>query len=107
MDYAIITTTCPNDQEAKDLASRIIAERLAACVQLSKIESFYLWKDEANINHEIRLTIKTRKHLYEPLEAFIKKHHSYDVPQIIMTPITEGSEDYLDWIDDNTRNRER
>ncbi len=107
MDYAIITTTCPNGQEAKDLASRIITERLAACVQLSKIESFYLWKDEANITCEIRLTIKTRKHLYESLEAFIKTHHSYNVPQIIMTPITEGSEDYLDWIDDNTRNRKR
>lgn len=103
MDYAIILTTCPNEQEAKDLASRIIAQKLAACVQLSNIQSFYTWKGDACIDPEIRLTIKTRKSLYEALEAFIKKHHSYEVPQIIMIPIKDGSDNYLDWIEDNTK----
>jgi periplasmic divalent cation tolerance protein len=103
MDYIIVTTTCPSDQEARDLASRIVSEQLAACVQLSKIDSFYVWKDQACMDHEIRLTIKTQHRLYKQLEAFIKKHHSYDVPQIIMTPIKDGSKDYLDWIDENTQ----
>lgn len=102
MDYAIVLTTCPNDSEARDLASRIVAERLAACVQLSKIDSFYIWKGDACIDPEVRLTIKTRTALYEKLEDFIKKHHSYEVPQIIMIPLTNGSEDYLDWVDENT-----
>lgn len=103
MNYAIVTTTCPNEQEAKDLATRIIAAKLGACVQLSKIESYYIWKDDACIDPEIRLTIKTRKSLYETLEDFIKKHHSFEVPQIIMSPVIDGSEDYLDWIDDQTK----
>lgn len=102
MEYAVVTTTCPNEQEAKDLATRIISARLAACVQLSQIESFYIWKDKACIDAEVRLTIKTRKPLYDKLETFIKKHHSYEVPQIIMTPILDGLDDYLDWMDENT-----
>lgn len=105
MEYSIVLTTCPTDAEARDLASRIIAEKLAACVQLSKIESFYIWKNDACIDPEIRLTIKTRSHLYDKLEAFIKKHHSYDVPQIVMMDISNGSDDYFDWIDENTLNK--
>ena len=102
MEYTLVLTTCPNEQEARDLATRIIASRLAACVQLSKIESFYIWKDEACIEPEVRLTIKTRTRLYDRLESFIKKHHSYEVPQVVMIPIEDGSEAYLDWIDENT-----
>lgn len=102
MEYAIVLTTCPSEQEAKDLATRIIAEKLGACVQLSGIESFYIWEGEACIEPEIRLTIKTRTKLYEKLEAFIKKHHSFDVPQIVMIPIRDGSDAYLDWVDLNT-----
>ncbi|MFH2060602.1 MAG: divalent-cation tolerance protein CutA [Pseudomonadota bacterium] len=103
MDYAIILTTCPNEQEAKDLALKIIAQKLAACVQLSKIQSFYTWKGNTCIDPEIRLTIKTRKSLYEALETFIKKHHGYEVPQIVMLSITDGSDNYLDWINENTK----
>ncbi len=102
MDYAIIVTTCPNETEAKDLALRLISKKLAACVQLSAIQSFYTWKDKVCIDPEFRLTIKTRTRLFEQVETFIKQHHSYEVPQIVMVPVADGSEEYLDWIDENT-----
>lgn len=102
MDYAIVLTTCPNDSEARNLASAIVDKKLASCVQLSKIESFYIWEENACIDPEIRLTIKTKTALYEQLEEFIQNRHSYEVPQIIMIPVTNGSEDYLRWIDENT-----
>jgi periplasmic divalent cation tolerance protein len=102
MDYAIILTTCPNEKEARDLASKLISKKLAACVQLSGIESFYTWKSKVCIDPEFRLTIKTKTRLFEQVERFIKRHHTYEVPQIVMVPIIDGSEDYLDWIDENT-----
>ena len=68
---------------------------MAACIQLSRITSYYTWKEETCIEPEIRLVIKTRTKLYESVEQFIKKNHSYDAPQIIQTPITDGSDDYL------------
>ncbi|NOX34437.1 MAG: divalent-cation tolerance protein CutA [Deltaproteobacteria bacterium] len=102
MKYCIVLTTCPNDEEADKLALQLIHEKLAACVQLSPIKSYYRWKNEQHIDTEIRLLIKTKSKLYESVEQFIKKHHSYDVPQIVQLPVTDGSDEYLDWIDENT-----
>jgi periplasmic divalent cation tolerance protein len=102
MEYCIVTTTCPNEGEAKELAQKLINENLAACVQLSPITSYYTWHKKTCIEPEIRLVIKTRTKLYKKIERFIKKHHSYDVPQIVQTPVTDGSDDYLNWIDETT-----
>ncbi len=104
MKYCIVLTTCPDDGEAKTLASKLVKGKLAACVQLSAITSFYTWQNEQHMDPEIRLLIKTKCSLYPLVEAFIKKHHSYDVPQIVQTPITEGSDEYLGWIEENTTN---
>lgn len=103
MEYCIIFTTCPDNKEAKALASSLIKEKLAACVQLSPITSYYTWKNDQHIETEIRLTIKTRTKLYETIEQFIKKNHSYEVPQIVQIPINDGSDEYLDWIDETTK----
>lgn len=100
MEYCMILTTCPNEKEAKTLAERIILKKIAACVQLSPIKSFYMWKEKVCFDSEIRLFIKTKKSLYEELEQFIKTHHSYEIPQIVQVPIIEGLDVYLDWIDD-------
>ena len=102
MEYCIVLTTCPNEKEAKILASTLLKNNLAACVQLSQITSYYTWKGSTHNDPEIRLLIKTRARLYESVEQFIKGHHSYDVPQIVQIPITDGSDEFLDWIDDNT-----
>ncbi len=102
MDYAMIVTTCPNGTEAKDLALKLTEKKLAACVQLSDIKSFYTWKDKLCIDPEVRLTIKTRARLFQQIETFIRQHHSYEVPQIVMIPVVDGSDAYLDWMDENT-----
>jgi len=102
MAYCIILTTCPSNEEAKTLALKIVKKKLAACVQLSPIESYYTWKDDIHNDPEVRLLIKTKTLLYKSVEQFIKKHHRYDVPQIVQVPVTKGSNDYLGWIDENT-----
>ncbi len=105
MNYSIVITTCPNRYEASSLAKKLVEAKLAACVQLSQIESVYVWKGNACEDEEIKLLIKTRRELYPELEAFIKANHSYQVPEIIMVAIEDGLGAYLDWVDDNTRDR--
>ena len=100
--YCIILTTCPDSEEANQLASKLIEQKLAACVQLSQIKSYYYWDNSTHADPEIKLLIKTRSTLYETVEKFIKKHHSYEVPQIVQIPVMKGYEEYLDWIDENT-----
>ncbi|NTW48507.1 MAG: divalent-cation tolerance protein CutA [Chlorobiales bacterium] len=102
MSYSVVITTCASQEDAESLASKIIENKLAACVQLSNIQSYYVWNDAASNELEVKLSIKTRHDLYGKLEAFIRKNHSYQVPEIIELPIQSGSKAYLDWIDEVT-----
>jgi periplasmic divalent cation tolerance protein len=92
MSYCVVMTTCAKREEAEILAGKIIENRLAACVQLSEIVSFYTWEGDMCKDPEIRLTIKTTDALFPELESFITANHSYDVPQIVIpicTPLSQ------------------
>ena len=99
MEACIVITTCARREEANQLATQIVENRLAACVQISEISSYYTWEGEAVREAEFKLVIKTRLDLYEALERWIQEHHSYDVPEIILVPVETGSAEYLDWIE--------
>lgn len=103
MEYIMVILTCSSQDEAHAIASGVIEQQLAACVQLNPITSYYTWQGKVCHEPEIRLTMKTRPGLYKSLEAFILDHHSYDVPQIVKIPIAGGFQLYLDWLDDTTR----
>lgn len=66
---------------------------------MQNIESFYHWKDKINHDNEKLLIIKTINSFYEKIEAVIKDSHDYEIPEIISIPITQGSEQYFNWMD--------
>jgi periplasmic divalent cation tolerance protein len=96
--FCIVPTTLPDAAQADSLARQIVEAGLGACVQVQAIQSYYRWKGETCAEPEWRLCIKTRKAQYPQLEAFIRARHPYEVPQIVMVPITGGSADYLQWV---------
>ena len=100
--YCIVLTTTSHEAHADELAKKIVSEKLAACVQIQQIKSYYMWKGESCISPEYLLFIKTRAALFQDLEAFIRKHHTYETPEIIQIPITAGFSGYLHWIDEMT-----
>jgi len=102
MEYSIIITTTDSEEEARSLSAKLVENKLAACVQVSPITSFYTWKGEVHNDPEHKLLIKTCKELYPAAEAFIKEQHSYEVPEIIEVPIRSGLGEYLGWIDEVT-----
>ncbi len=102
-DHCLVITTCGNQNDAEQLAGGIIEKKLAACIQLSNIRSYYWWDGKVNNEPEVQLSIKTRKALYGDLEAHIRSHHAYEVPEIIRLPINGGLPAYLGWIDEVTR----
>ena len=97
-DPVLILSTAPTRAEAETIAEALVAEKLAACVQLSAIDSVYRWQGGVEHGAEVRIAIKTRATLIEAVEARIKALHSYDVPEIVVVPIVGGSRDYLGWI---------
>ncbi|MFO7751900.1 MAG: divalent-cation tolerance protein CutA [Desulfobacteraceae bacterium] len=98
MEYSIVITTTDSKSEAESLSAKLLENRLAACIQVSSVTSFYTWKDEVHNDPEYKLLIKTRKELYPDLASFIREHHSYEVPEIIEVPIRSGLDEYLGWI---------
>lgn len=100
--YCVVQTTLASEAEAAALARAIVQARLAACVQLQPVRSFYVWKGQAHDEPEWLLGIKTRQALWPQLEACIRAHHPYETPEILQLPVLAGSADYLAWVDTNT-----
>lgn len=98
----MVITTAPGREVAEKLAEGILSRKLAACVQMMAIRSFFLWEGELQKGGEVALHIKTTEARYSELEAWIKGAHPYDVPEIIKLPITGGLPGYLDWVDSTT-----
>ncbi len=69
-------------------------------VVLVTCESFYTWKGKLERTREYLLVMKTTAKRLAELENEVKRLHSYEVPEFIALPITEGSAKYLSWLDD-------
>ncbi|RXJ91846.1 divalent-cation tolerance protein CutA [Arcobacter sp. CECT 8983] len=101
MKLLLVQTTCASKSEAKKIAQVLIEKKLAACIQMSKIESLYMWKDEFCNDKEVLLSIKTKKENFKKIKSKIKELHSYDVPEIIGLDISDSSKDYKKFIEIN------
>ena len=100
--YCIVLTTTSTAEQAEGLAKKIVAAKLAACVQVQQIQSYYMWKGDACSEPESLLFIKARQTQYQDLEDFIRQNHSYEIPEIVQLPISAGFAGYLKWIDEVT-----
>jgi periplasmic divalent cation tolerance protein len=101
-----VLTTLPDRDAAGTLARSLVADRLAACVSIgAPVESIYHWRGAIETSTEVPLTVKTRADLFDAVAAAIRARHPYELPEILAVPITEGADDYLAWIDAETRAR--
>lgn len=105
-DAMIILCTCPaKDDVAQSLATALVESGRVACVNiLPQVQSIYRWQGQIENDAEILLIIKSTHDCYEEIEQMLKKLHPYDVPEIIMLPIQQGSSDYLKWLTDAVSN---
>ena len=100
----LATTTTSTREDALKIASALVEERLAACVQIVEpITSVYRWQGTLEKEAEILLLIKSSRDLVPRISELLDRLHPYDVPELIATPIVEGSSAYLSWLEDNIR----
>jgi periplasmic divalent cation tolerance protein len=96
--------TCRDRVQARRIARALVAERLAACVNVVPgVRSIYAWKGKLEEAREVLLLIKSRRALAKRLAARIRALHSYEIPEVVSVPVTSGSTDYLRWLRESTR----
>lgn len=106
-EYILVCVTASSSQEAEKLAVTLVEQRLAACGNIvPDIRSLFWWNGMIQTEQEVLLILKSRGPLFPDLVKVVKSLHSYDVPEIIAIPIIAGAEDYLCWLDNETKKDE-
>lgn len=97
--YQLILCTCPDNPVAEQLATTLVQQHLAACINIIPgLTSIYRWKGKLEKGTEVLLLIKTTRERYAAVESAIRQQHPYELPEIIAVTLDEGSPDYLRWI---------
>ncbi|MEC7736611.1 MAG: divalent-cation tolerance protein CutA [Candidatus Neomarinimicrobiota bacterium] len=99
---AVFTTT-DSLEEARELTKTLVEQKLAACAQISEIESFYTWENGVQNDQEFRIMVKTTKDKYKDVEKAILKIHSYDLPAIYAVDVDELYQPYGDWVNESIK----
>jgi len=97
-DYCMVITSFSDDENGEKIIDALLAERLAACVQIMPIQSMYHWQGQLCRTQEKLVLIKTKRSLYPQVQQAILAHHAYEVPEIIQVPINDGLPAYLSWL---------
>ena len=105
----VIFITCPTRALARKIARAVVQTRLAACVNVvhSPVESFYTWKGKLEKAREYLVIMKTSAKRLAALEYEVKHLHCYEVPEFIALPISEGSKEYLSWLNESVASARR
>ena len=98
-DCWVALTTLSSREQAEQLAGALVAERLAACVNiLGPVASIYRWEGKVTRDEEVLLVIKTTAAGVAPLRTRVLELHPYDTPEFLAFEVGAGSSGYLDWV---------
>ena len=103
METILVFSNLPDQASAAKLAAVLIEQRLAACVNVqAPCSSVYRWQGKVETATEVPVFIKTTRERYPALEAAIRAHHPYELPEIIAVPLVAGLPAYLEWVHTET-----
>lgn len=100
--FKVIFITVPNKKEAQKIAKALLKNKVCACVNIiEKIESFFWWQGKIDCAKEFLMIVKSKAKHMPKIIRLVKSLHSYQVPEIIALPISDGFKPYLKWIDES------
>ena len=102
MKPIIIVSTYPNKKSITKIANKLVQNKIAACVNITKISSIYSWQGKIENASEYLVLFKTTQKNKKSLKEKIKASHPYDVPEIAEINITSINKSYLTWLVEST-----
>jgi periplasmic divalent cation tolerance protein len=98
-DIVIVMTNLPDRASASRIATLLIEQRHAACVNiLADCTSIYRWQGKVETATEVPLLVKTSATAYTRVEELIRANHPYELPEIVGIPVGHGLPAYLEWV---------
>jgi periplasmic divalent cation tolerance protein len=102
-DVVLVLTTVPIGDRGDAIARALVDERLAACVNLlGPMTSFYRWHGAVERDVERQLVIKTTRGRVAAIQARLVALHSYELPEFVVLPVSDGGPAYLEWVRNET-----
>ena len=99
MNYLLILcTTVSNKYCAEKIARKLLNDKLAACISIKEINSFYLWDEMIQNNSEYEVNIKSKPEKLDSLIEFLKIEIGYEIPQIIYKKF-DSEKSYYEWVE--------
>ncbi len=103
-DIIVLLTTAPNQDVAEALGKELVAQQLAACVNLIPgMTSIYHWQGKISQDQEVQLIIKSHRRHKEAIEQLLNSSHPYDTPELLTINVESGSNAYIQWIQDSVK----
>ena len=94
--------THPNKEHSERIIRGVIDAKLAACVLVTDVKSFYNWEGKLNKDDEVVTILKTSTEKVTELQKYIETNHDYDVPAIISFQ-ANANENYGNWVKEQMR----
>jgi periplasmic divalent cation tolerance protein len=101
--FVAVFMTAPDAKTGAAIGTAAVEAGLAACANVVLgLRSIYRWKGKVLNDPEVLVIFKTRRAALARLERLVRKHHPYEVFELVALPIIAGYGPYLDWIVENT-----
>lgn len=94
----LVLTTVGTRADAERLARSMVEQRLAACAQISAVDSVYRWDGQLQQEAELRLLLKTTAAAYPALEAALRREHPYTLPAIVALACAQAEPEFAAWV---------
>ena len=99
MTPVVVLTTVGASFDVRQLATQLVEQRLAACVNVvPQIHSVYRWQGKIENDSEQLLLIKTVEERLDELKTALFSKHPYEVPEFVVIRIDELSDGYRSWL---------
>lgn len=98
----VLVSTYPDKKSIYQIAHVVVEQKLAACVNYTKINSIYSWKGKIEDAEEFLALFKTTVKSKQKLKEEIAKSHPYDVPEIVEIKMDNVSVPYMKWLEEST-----
>ena len=98
-EFVQVTTTTGTRHDAEQIAAELLSRRLAGCAQVTgPVTSTFRWQGKVETAEEWMCTVKTSRAQLDAIQKVFEAIHPYELPEMIATPIVDGSAAYLQWL---------